>query len=414
MSALWIILTGALVGAACSLVGSFLVLRRMAMLGDAISHAVLPGIALAFLVSGSRSSLPMFIGAAVLGVVTALLVQWLQRTARVQSDAAIGVTFTGLFALGVILISRYASNVDLDTDCVLYGVIELSPLDTMVWNGYDIGPRAFWQMLAITLVVVAGVTLFWKELKLSSFDPELATSLGINASAVHLFLMALVSLATVGSFEPVGAILVVAMLVVPPATAYLLTHDLKTMVALSVGLGVASSIGGYALAWAWDASVAGAMTIAAGGFFSLALLFSPRGGIVVRKVERARVAQTTQREDALLDAWRSCEALRTQTAPRASNLSTAQQQRATRGLQRQSLLDGGGQLTAQGEDAARDLMHRHRVYESFLSDLGYPEDHLHEAADRTEHFLPPEIVEALDEAVGNPQTDPTGKQIPHE
>src|SRR5688572_26395479 len=162
---LWIILIGALVAASCSLVGCFLVLRRMAMLGDAISHAVLPGIAIAFLVTKSRNSIFMLIGATVLGLVTAFLVQLLNKSGRVRGDAAIGVTFTSLFAIGVILISQFASEVDLDTDCVLYGVIEFTTLNPLVLAGREWGPQAFWQMLGVFALSLVVVSLFFKELK---------------------------------------------------------------------------------------------------------------------------------------------------------------------------------------------------------------------------------------------------------
>ncbi len=204
-----------------------------------------------------------------------------------RNDAAIGVTFTSLFAVGVVLISLYASNVDLDLDCVLYGVIEYTPLYRLVLAGRDFGPQAFWQMAAVFALVVATVTLLFKELKIAAFDPEMATAVGINATLLHYILMGLVSVTTVGAFEPVGAILVVAMLVVPPATAYLLTDDLKRMLFIAVTSGVLSSILGYFLAQRLDASTAGAMTIIAGAQFALALGFSPRHGIVPKRMAQS-------------------------------------------------------------------------------------------------------------------------------
>ena len=285
ISGLWIVSIAALVAASCALCGSFLVLRRMAMLGDAISHAVLPGIAIAFLLSGSRNSWFMLIGAGALGIITAVLVQALSRGGRVKTDAAIGVTFTSLFALGVILISRYAGAVDLDLDCVLHGVLEYTPLYTTEVFGVQV-PRAFVQSLAVFGIVAIVITAFFKELKLASFDPEMATAVGINATLVHYGLMALVSLTAVGAFEPVGAILVVAMMAVPPATAYLLTDDLRKMLFISVACGVLSAIGGYWMAVWLDASTAGAMSVVAGLLFALALFFSPRHGVVSRFLAR--------------------------------------------------------------------------------------------------------------------------------
>jgi manganese/zinc/iron transport system permease protein len=278
-STLWIFLIGALVAGSCALCGCFLILRRMAMLGDAISHAVLPGIALAFILSGSRASWIMFIGATLIGLFSTFLIQTLSRGGRLRNEAAIGVTFTTLFAIGVILISRYAANVDLDLDCVLYGVIEYTPLYTIEFAGRDWGPQAFWQVLVVFLMVLSSVMLFFKELKLTSFDPGLAAAAGISATAVHYGLMTLVSLTTVASFEPVGAILVLAMMVAPPSTAYLLCEDLGKMLKLSVVIGILSALIGTLTAQWLNVSTAGMMTVATGVFFVGALLFSPSNGV---------------------------------------------------------------------------------------------------------------------------------------
>jgi manganese/zinc/iron transport system permease protein len=279
---LTIILTGSLVAASCALVGSFLVLRKMSLLGDAISHAVLPGIVLAFLLTGSRASLPMLLGAGALGLLTVALVELFNRSGRLREDASIGVVFPALFSLGVILISRYAAQVDLDLDCVLYGEIAYAPLDTLVLFGRELGPRSLWVNGSILLVVLSFVGLFYKELKVSTFDAGLAAAIGFSPVMIHYLLMSAVSVTVVGAFESVGAILVVAMLVVPPATAYLLTDRLSHMLALAVGLGVASAVGGYGLARWLDASIAGAMALVAGMIFLTAFLFSPSHGVLAR------------------------------------------------------------------------------------------------------------------------------------
>lgn len=281
--AAWIMLAGALAAGSCGIVGCFLVLRRMAMLGDAISHAVLPGIALAFLITSSRDPVPMLIGAGVLGLVTAGLTDWLHRTGRVQQDAAIGVTFTWLFAIGVILISAFAGQVDLDQECVLYGEIAYVPLDQWLRpDGRAMGPRAIWVLGSVFAANVVWVSITWKELRLCAFDPELAAALGLPVAGMHIALMAATSLTTVAAFESVGAILVVAMLVGPAATAFLLTDRLARMVPLAVVVGTLASVLGYLMARALDASIAGCMALAIGVLFALAALFSPRHGVVVR------------------------------------------------------------------------------------------------------------------------------------
>lgn len=285
-----IILTASLTAAACAIVGTFLVLRKMALIGDAISHAVLPGIAIAFFITHSLNSLPMVIGASVLGLVTVALIEGLYRTRRVAEDSAIGVVFPALFALGVLLISYFAGKVHLDTECVLYGEIIHVPFNTIKLGDVNLGPRSVWVLGAVTLGNLLFVTLFWKELKISTFDPALATALGLAPTLFQYLLMAAVSATTVAAFESVGAILVVAMLIVPAATAYLFTDRLWLMLVLSVVLGVLSAIGGYAFARAFDVSVAGAMALMTGVLFTGAWLFAPRHGVVAQLIRRARLS----------------------------------------------------------------------------------------------------------------------------
>lgn len=279
---LTILLVASAVAASCALIGSFLVLRKLALLGDAISHAVLPGIVLAFLFTGSRAALPMVVGAAALGLVTVFLVELGNRSRRLQEDASIGVVFPALFSIGVILISRYAGQVDLDLDCVLYGEIAYSPWDLLELGGRSLGPRGLWVNGIILLVDLIFVLLFYKELKLTTFDPGLAAALGFSPILMHYLLMGALSVTIVGAFDSVGAILVVAMLVVPPSTAYLLTEKLGRMIALAVVFGVASALLGYALARAIDSSIAGAMAVVSGLLFAVTLLFSPRHGLLAK------------------------------------------------------------------------------------------------------------------------------------
>ncbi|MBW7467383.1 manganese/zinc/iron transport system permease protein [Pontibacter aydingkolensis] len=284
MNAFWIILTGSLVASCCSLLGCYLILRRMAMVGDAISHAVLPGIVIAFLLTGSRDSVPMLIGAGLLGVLTTFLIEFFHRYARVQSDAAIGVTFTWLFAIGIILISVFAGQVDLDQDCVLYGEIAYVPLDLWITEGgLSMGPRTVWTLGIVTILILSFIIIGYKELFLTAFDPGYAAAIGVSTSLWYYLLMTAVSLTTVASFESVGAILVVALLVAPPATAYLLTDNFKTMLILSVMLGVVAAITGYYLAVWIDGSIAGAIATVTGIEFMLAFLFSPSRGILISK-----------------------------------------------------------------------------------------------------------------------------------
>lgn len=282
----WIIVAGVLCAVASALLGPFLVLRRMSMMGDAISHAVLPGLAVAFILTDSRASLPMFVGAAIVGVLTAVFTEWVRGFGKVDEGASMGVVFTVLFAIGLLLVVQAADSVDLDPGCVLYGAIEMTPLDTMTLAGHEV-PRVVVTLGSVCLLNLACVALFYKELKISSFDPALATTLGIRASVMHYLLMTLVAITAVASFESVGNILVVAMLVVPAATAYLLTDRLLVMIVLSVVLAIVAGIGGHLSAIAVPAafghqstSTAGMMAVATGVLFGLAGIASPRHGLV--------------------------------------------------------------------------------------------------------------------------------------
>ncbi|MBB3108438.1 manganese/zinc/iron transport system permease protein [Paenibacillus phyllosphaerae] len=285
MTDFWIILTGSLVATCCSILGCFLILRRMALIGDAISHSVLPGIVIAFMVSGSRDSFIMLLGASVLGLVTVFLIQLFQQSG-VQSDASIGVVFTALFAVGVVLVSLNLRQVDLDLDCVLYGEIAHVHWNTWTLGGTDMGPKAVWLLGFTLLVIVTLVSLFYKQFKLCAFDPLLAAAVGIPVALFHYLLMGLVSMATVSSFESVGAILVVGMLIIPASAAYLLTDRLGLMIVISVAIGIASTVLGYAAAYVLDASIAGCMVCAAAVLFILAFLLSPTHGLVARKLWR--------------------------------------------------------------------------------------------------------------------------------
>ena len=273
MAHFWIILVGIIAAGSCSLLGCFLILRKMAMIGDAISHAILPGLVIAFLLSETRSSLPMLIGAAVVGLLTTFFIEFLSTKARLQSDASIGITFTFLFAVGIILVSLYTSKIDLDQDCVLFGEIAYVPLDMIrLESGFQLGPRALWISCFNFLLVVSFVIFGYKGLQITTFNPEFAKSVGINILVWQYALMGSVSLTTVLNFELVGAILVVAFLIVPPATAYLCTHKLKSMLMLSLLFAALSALLGFFIASWLRGSIAGGMATASGVLFFLTFL----------------------------------------------------------------------------------------------------------------------------------------------
>ena len=281
-SALAVPLTGILVASACALLGNFLILRRMAMMSDAISHAILPGLVAGYVLAQGPNLLAGFIGASLAAIATVTAVEAIQRTRLVDGGAAIGIVFPAMFALGTVLVTRQFSDVHLDADAILFGSIEFVAFDTLTIDGRDFGPQSIWVMSLLCAINLLFIGVFYKELKLTTFDPGLAAALGFPPVIVHYALMLVLSITSVGAFTAVGAVLVVALVIVPAATAYLLTDRLALMIPLSVALGAVSALAGYRAAIALDASISGAMVTATGALFALALLFSPTQGLVVR------------------------------------------------------------------------------------------------------------------------------------
>jgi len=275
MNEFWIILTASIVAINAALLGCFLLLRKMSMVGDAISHAVLPGIVVAYYLSGDKTSILLLIGATLTGVLTSYLITFLSKKARIQGDASIGITYTLLFAVGMIMISTWLKgNVDIDMECVLYGDVALINLDKIIIDGnLYIGPRAFYVEIIAFAIIIVSLLWGYKGFKILSFNEDYAQSLGIRTGRWHYFLMTLVSLTTVVAFEVVGAILVVGFLIVPPATAQLLTNRLPFMLIVAALVGIVSAIGGYYVAVWLNVSITGAMIVVSGLIFSLAFIY---------------------------------------------------------------------------------------------------------------------------------------------
>ena len=281
-----ILVLASLVAMSCAIPGVFLVLRKVSLMSDAISHAILLGIVLAFFLTNSLSSPWLIIGAALTGLLTVSMTEGLINTRKLKEDAAIGLVFPLLFSLGVILLTKYAGDVHLDTQCVLFGEIAFTPFERLIVAGMDLGPKASWVMGAIFALNVLFVGIFYKELKITTFDPELAASLGFKPVLLNYALMTIVSITAVGSFESVGSILVVALMIVPAAAAYLLTDRLAHMILLSAAIGIASAAGGYFSARAFDVNIAGAIASFSGVLFFAALIFAPERGLWAKAVVR--------------------------------------------------------------------------------------------------------------------------------
>ena len=417
----WTVLIACACNLACCWLGCYLLLRRMSLLGDAISHAVLPGLAIAFVLSGQRQGWSIFAAAAVMSLVTTTFIQWVHQSARVSEDASIGVVFPALFALGVILITRVAAHVDLDPQCVLYGVLEIASLDTVALGAFEM-PRVLITLSIALCMAMVFIVLCWKELAITSFDPALATTMGIPAGLIQYLLMIHVGMVTVASFEAVGSILVIAMLIVPAATAHLLTDRLKYMLLIASLVAIVTALVGYMGAVWLNTSTAGMMAIVVGWQFALAVALSPRYGLLAKMIRRKRLAQRIANEDVLAWLYRQHEL----TGASAHTLATLAHNRELMGhdvrkivlrLEQKGLLKSTAAdhfaLTEQGKLAAQSIIRAHRLWEAFLEKhMQLPHDHLHTPAERMEHFVGPLLQKELAEQLHQSGIDPHGKPIP--
>lgn len=426
-------LVGAACGVSCALLGVFLMLRKMSMMGDAISHAVLPGLAIAFLITQSRDSMVMLAGAGVIGVITALLTQWIHREGQVEQGASMGVVFTLLFAVGLLLIVQAADHVDLDPGCVLYGAIETTPLVTHNVLGVAV-PRAGITIGVALLIDLVFVLLCYKELKISTFDPALSTTMGINANLMHYLLMTLVAVTTVAAFESVGSILVIAMLIVPAATAYMLTDRLSVMLLLACGFAAISAPLGHwtaivAPGWlgypAISVSTAGMMAVVSGVMFGVAMLVGPRYGLISRWLHRLSLTLRIMEEDVLATLFRWSE----RKWPAAAVTATALLEQTTAGpslrgrmalfrLRRRGQISRDGDaivLTDKGSSVARALVRSHRLWETYLSRYSaLTPDHIHGSAEQLEHVTDEALRRQISEKLEGAAIDPHGSPIPPE
>ncbi|NCY03339.1 MAG: hypothetical protein EBX36_10630, partial [Planctomycetia bacterium] len=389
----WAIATAAMVAAGCGLVGTLLVVRRMSLVGDAISHAVLPGIVVAVLAGGRPGGPLVLAGAVAAALVTVWLTHLFRTEAGLAEDAGAGVAFTTLFALGVVMVTAAASRIDLDPACVLHGVLELVPFDTTPLVGVEV-PRAFLTATGVFVGLAIAAAATWKLQVFTAFDPEAARAAGLPVAACTTALLAATALATVAGFEAVGAILVVALLVVPAATAELLTRRLHRIAVLAVLIGVAAAVAGYALAWRWNTSAAGMIAVVLGAGYLASVALSPDDGLVARGWNRGWFHWRVACEDRLAACWRAEESGADVTGPVAFSARLVDWL-ADRWLAASGRLARGPRgwaLTPRGRQEADMVVRSHRLWESWLgrhADL--PLDHLHPPAEWIEHHLGAEV-----------------------
>lgn len=400
------LIASVMVGIINGALGCFIILRRMAFIGDALSHAVLPGVVIAFMVAG-KGHLALFLGAVFAGITTALLIGFVNRNSRIKEDSAIGVVFIGMFALGVLLISRLRA-VHLDLQHFLFG----DPL--------GVSPGDLYLTGFIGLIILSSIVLFYKQLLLSSFDPIMAQAVGMKTGLIHYFLMGILSMTIVASLQAVGIILVVAMLITPGATAYLLTDRLPRMIVLAAAIGALAALTGLYISYWMNYSSGAAMVIVVTIFFLLTLVFSPRQGILMKAVQRRRLQDRHLRDDIMKTVYH-CETEMKESRVRdiAAHIGVPERaiKKTVRTLIRQNLLRDTGSdmmmLTDEGKKQALKLIRSHRLWETYLTEkAGMSWEHVDGEAERLEHSLPDELVDEIDERLGFPESDPHGAPIP--
>lgn len=394
-----------LVGIACGVLGCFVVLRRMALIGDALSHAVLPGVVIAFLVTQSTGVAGLFLGALTAGLVTAGLIKVVGQYSRAKEDSAIGIVFTALFALGIVIISAMPRGTHFDLTCYLFG----DPL--------AVGNADLIMMAVICPLVVALVALFYHRLKIISFDPVVAAAMGISVSAMHYLLMGLLSATVVAGLKTTGVILVVAMVITPAAAAYQFANRLWSMLILSALFGAVSAAAGMSVAFVTNSPTGPAMVLVATMIFAGTMVVSPEYGWIFRVVRRRRLRRHIDGEDVLKALYHWAPPERAPTVAdvvaqtRMSSPRVGAAVRDLSGEQAVTFSDGRLQLTGPGRIRAEGLVRAHRLWESYLAETaGLGVDEVHDAAERLEHAH--ELADEVDAKLGFPQCDPHGEPIP--
>jgi len=409
----WAMATAAVIAASCALVGTLLVVRRMSLVGDAISHAVLPGIAVAVLAGGRPGGPLVFLGAVAAAMLTVWLTQGLRAAGGLTEDAGAGVVFTTLFAIGVVLVGLAPPGTHLDAACVLYGELAFLPFDTISIAGQPV-PRAFVAGATVLAGLVAAAVATWKLQVFTAFDPAGARMAGIPVAGVTTGLLAATAVATVASFDAVGAVLVVAMLVAPAAAAELLTRRLHRMVVVAMALGAVAACVGYLAAWRLHTSAAGMIAVVLGLEYAAAAVLAPDDGLAARLIGRVRLAWRVAREDRLATVWRAEEA----GNRAAARPQTPHEAVVVRWLEFTGhlLRDGSSwRLSPAGRREAENVVRSHRLWEAWLgrhADL--PLDHLHPPAEWVEHHLGAEMRERLEADMDERAADPHGREIPPE
>jgi len=395
-----------MVGISCGLIGTYIMLRRLSLIGDALAHSVLPGVVIGFMISG-KNPLGLFLGALVAGILTSILISYVERNSKIKEDTSIGIIFTGAFALGILLVSQL-KQVHIDLSSYLFGdVLGVSDSDLIMSS-------------VITVFILISVILFYKQLLVTSFDPVMAYVIGISTSLVHYFLMTLLSMSIIAGLQSVGVILIIAMLITPPATAFLLTDKLKPLLILSVLIGVFSSVIGLYLSYHFNFASGASIVLTAVVIFSLTFLFSPKEGVVQKYFRRKRNSGINLTEDILKYLFNAEEKHIEEDLFSKLSLELGLSQNkiisALKRTERNGLISGDKnnyKLTEKGRELATKLVRSHRLWETYLTEKNIVDmDSIHQDAEKYEHILSDDLIAEIDEELGHPQKDPHGSPIP--
>ena len=396
-----------MVGIMCGALGAFIVLRNMSLIGDALSHAILPGIVVAFVLF-HYSPLAFFAGATIAGVVSAIGITWIQQVVKTKNDAAIGIVFTAMFSLGVIGISALSKNegVHLDLKDFLFGnVLTVSDQDLML-------------TASVTLFVLMSIAVFYRHLFLSTFQEVIAQTMGISVKFVHYFLMLLLSFAVVASLRTVGVILVVAMLITPASTALLLSDKLRNVVLLSSFIGLLASVSGFVVSIVWQTTPGPAMAVMATLIYLVAAIFAPGKGVLAKWLSKRSQQFKVEAEDLVKLGYKLelSGALSTDNLADATGIRGGRLQRHLRRLSDQGLISRQHNtlhLSPAGSKLANKLIRAHRLWETYLvNQVGLGAGQIHEDAEVYEHVLTEEMLDDMDRELGYPKEDPHGSPIP--
>ena len=397
---------GSIIAISCAVLGCYIILRKMAFIGDAMSHALLPGVGIGYLVmnaifAGGFSAGGLLLGALIAAVLTSLSISLLSQIRRISEDTAIGIVYTGLFAAGVVILTRYQQYINIDLNHFFQGDI------------YGVSWEDMWLGAVIGTLVVGAIIIFYRYFTLVSFDPIMAASIGLPTKLIHILLTGMIAMVCVAGISMVGVIMIVGLLITPAALAYMLTDRLPLMMVLSAIIGVLSVVLGlYFSEWV-NASGGGAIMFMGFILFLVGLVLAPRYGLLAGWLRRRRMVPQSDIEDVLKAGYEK-RALSSIMVPQQRTM------RAVRKMKADGLLSDGPDanglviLSEQGEKEAAHILRSHQLWESHFIQQGMAPDVAHDAAEQLEHLHDRRVLDEFDEELDHPVIDAHGIKIPGE